>query len=114
IRQALEAEGFVYAPERPGYFLYKEDITTVTLQDQPFEKLLDLRVTCYREATTGQYTYGIIAEEADALGLTGLVVYDSRGYPSNIRDDRLMLYLLQLAKIQNARIDELESRIAAL
>jgi hypothetical protein len=54
--------------------------------------------------------YGFIAEDADRLGLYELVGYDKEGLPDYFAYEKLPVFLLQLAKEQEARIKALEGK----
>lgn len=52
--------------------------------------------------------YGFIAEEAEALGLLPLVLYNDEGQVDYFAYEKLPIFLLQLAQEQDARIKALE------
>lgn len=52
--------------------------------------------------------YGFIAEEAEALGLLPLVLYNEQGQVDYFAYEKLPIFLLQLAQEQEARIQALE------
>jgi len=52
--------------------------------------------------------YGFIAEEAEALGLEPLVLYNEEGQVDYFAYEKLPIFLLQLAQEQDARIKALE------
>jgi hypothetical protein len=54
--------------------------------------------------------YGFIAEEAEALGLLPLVLYNSQGQVDYFAYEKLPIFLLQLAQEQEARIQALEGK----
>jgi hypothetical protein len=54
--------------------------------------------------------YGFIAEDADRLGLYELVGYDKEGLPDYFAYEKLPVFLLQLAKEQDARLKALEGK----
>jgi hypothetical protein len=69
-----------------------------------------------REAPPEPRTYvGLIAEEVDALGLSGFVQYDQdSGKPDGLMYDRIIVGALALIQDQASRIDRLEERLEAL
>jgi hypothetical protein len=52
--------------------------------------------------------YGFIAEEAEALGLLPLILYNEEGQVDYFAYEKLPIFLLQLAQEQEARIQALE------
>ena len=59
-----------------------------------------------------QIQHGFIAEEAQELGLDELIQYDSTGVPDYFAYEKLPIFLLQLIQEQDARIKELENKLA--
>ncbi len=77
---------------------YKENITP--LQDD-WTKILQVQpVTYTRPGNPGRWEYGYIAEEIDSIGLTTMVGYDADGIPEDVRYDKMILYLVEMLKIQ--------------
>jgi len=97
---------------------YKKDILGL---ETDFFRILRVRAKSFNEKTTGRHEVGFIAEEFDEAGLGDLVVYDSAGQPEAIKYDRVPLYLLEVLKAQQVRLEgervksgELEKRLARL
>ncbi|MBN1542546.1 tail fiber domain-containing protein [candidate division KSB1 bacterium] len=84
---------------------YKTDIEP--LQDD-FSKILAVEPKSYRYKEDNVQDIGLIAEELDQLGLQNLVQYDEQGRPDAVKYDRVSLYLLQVIKQMQARINKLE------
>lgn len=61
-----------------------------------------------------EWHFGAIAEEVDALGLSGAVQYDAEGRPERIYYDKIALYLIPLVKAQQQQLEALERRLLAL
>jgi hypothetical protein len=83
---------------------YKDQIQT--LQDD-FDKILDAEPVSFTDKVSGEQCIGFIAEEFADLGLDNLVV-ERDGEPDAIRYELVSLYLLEVIKDQNKRIEELE------
>ncbi|MBI5744545.1 MAG: hypothetical protein HY952_08355 [Elusimicrobia bacterium] len=90
---------------------YKKDILGL---DDDFFKILKVRAKSFNEINTGRHEVGFIAEEFDAAGLKDLVVYDAAGRPDAIKYDRVPLYLLEVIKAQQARIEAERAKSAEL
>jgi hypothetical protein len=74
---------------------------------------LDLRPVKFLWRDTGQEDIGLVAEEVEQVA-PNLVIYDQQGHPNTVNYDRLTLYLLELAKAQQKRIDKLERNLIAM
>ncbi len=121
--RSLYKWGSNYYPVRwdaeSGYFLqdtssrrYKENIHRL---ETDFATLLQAQPMIYtRPNRPEHWEIGFIAEDLDALGLTPLVLYDSAGHPDAVHYDRVCLYLLQIAKEQQAELARQLARIEAL
>lgn len=89
--------------------LYKENITT--LHDD-WSKILQVRPTTYtRPGNEERWEYGYIAEEIDAIGLTTMVGYDAEGNPEDVRYDKMIIYLVEMLKIQQQEIEGLKAQM---
>lgn len=96
---------------------YKQDVEDVTIDPEAF---LNLRPRTWRDklevekepATTTRHI-GFIAEEVDELGLP-FVEYDQNGDPEALMYERFSVGAVQVMKAQQAQIDALAERIAAL
>ncbi len=78
-----------------------------TLKDD-WTKLCKTRPVQYsRFHSPDRSEIGYIAEEIDSVGLGHLVGYDHDGKPADVRYDRMVLYLTELVKDQQEKIDEL-------
>lgn len=92
---------------------YKTHIVPAPLD----RRVLDLQPVRfdYREPNpvTGEplpRSLGLIAEDVDALGLRDLVTYQD-GQPEAVQYDKLALYLLEVIKDQQRRIEALEAKL---
>lgn len=63
----------------------------------------------YKESK--QEGIGFIAEELDAAGFKSLVNYGEDGLPEGVNYDKVSLYLLQVIKEQQKRIEQLEAHL---
>lgn len=80
-----------------------------------FKKILDIEPKTYtRHGTPDEWEIGYIAEEFAEAGLTRLVGYDQEGLPDYIHYDRISLYLTEVVKQQQQRIETLEHENEAL
>lgn len=79
-----------------------EDDFTLILQAQP--------KTYTRSHNPDRWELGYIAEEMDSLGLTKLVSYDTKGIPDGFNYEMMILYVVEVLKLQQARIEELEAK----
>jgi len=103
----------------PSSVRYKKDISNHELSN--LEKILKLKTkkfkykNKYRDLNRGQdWQYGIIAEEAEGLGLKEIIEYDAEGRPDRINFGVVSLYALQLIKQQRDEIDLLKTQVARL
>ena len=82
---------------------FKENIST--LQDD-WTKILNIRPVKYtRPGLADYWEYGYIAEEIDSIGLSNLVTYDTTGLPNNVNYEKMVLYLTEMIKLQQERLD---------
>jgi hypothetical protein len=89
---------------------YKDDIKPL---EENFDKILDAEPVSFTDKVSGERNIGFIAEEFEKLGLENLVVHrDSK--PDAIKYELVSLYLLEIIKKQNAKIEELTQRIDAI
>lgn len=82
----------------------------VELLKDDFNKVLRLEPRSFIDKATGNKEIGYIAEELDILGLKNLVAYKNNE-PDSIKYDRLVLYLIEVVKDQQKRIDEIEAKL---
>jgi hypothetical protein len=91
---------------------YKENIRT--LQDD-WTKILKVRPVKYtRPGREDYWEYGYIAEEIDSIGITNLVTYDTTGLPNNVNYEKMVLYLTEMVKLQQERLDRQQGQIDEL
>lgn len=79
--------------------------------------LLEVRAVLFRYITEPEDApkqLGWIAEELLAAGFPEFVFYDVEGQVQGINYDRVVVALLELAKIQQTQYDDLAARVAAL
>lgn len=89
---------------------YKTQIND--LQVSP-DAVLQLRPVSFRYKSSGQQDIGLVAEEVEPLA-KDLVIYDKQGRPDGVKYDRVALYLLEVVKSQQERIEALEERLESL
>jgi hypothetical protein len=88
---------------------YKENI--VPLADD-FQKLLSAEPKSYTmKGDPNRREIGFIAEEIDGLGLTNLVHYTEDGLPDALKYEKMVLYLVEIAKGQKAQIESLNQKL---
>jgi hypothetical protein len=97
---------------------YKVDITDLVIDPR---SVLKLRPRVWRDAgqveedpDMDRWTVGFVAEEVAEAGLTPFVDYDSDDNPESVAYDRLAVALLAVVQDQEARLQSLEERMAAL
>ncbi len=91
---------------------YKIKVGTLT---DDWTKIFLTRPVKYTRARSPEHwEYGYIAEEMDSIGLNNLVGYDLEGIPSDVKYDRIVIYLTELMKIHQKEIDGLHKKIARL
>jgi hypothetical protein len=97
---------------------YKVDITDLVIDPQA---VLKLRPRTWRDAgqveqdpDMDRWTVGFVAEEVAEAGLTPFVDYDGDDNPESVAYDRLAVALLAVVQDQEARLQSLEERMAAL
>ena len=79
--------------------------------EKDFHQVLKVEPKKYVDNASGQKEIGYIAEEFDELGLDDLVIYDGAGRPNGLKYDRITLYLVELVKEQQQRIETLEAAL---
>lgn len=102
-----------------GLFMYdnssrrfKENITPLA---EDFKLILKAQPKTYtRPGAPGIWELGYIAEEMDSLGLKKLVSYDQDGIPDGYNYEKMILYVTEVLKMQNADIEALQQEVAAL
>jgi hypothetical protein len=60
------------------------------------------------------WEYGYIAEEVDSIGLTNLVTYDTTGLSNGVNYEKMVLYLTEMVKLQQERLDRQQIQIDEL
>ena len=89
---------------------YKENIAPLA---DDFEKLLSAEPKSYtmKGDTERRREIGYIAEDIDELGLTSLVHYTEDGLPDALKYEKMVLYLVEIAKSQKAEIESLNHKL---
>jgi hypothetical protein len=97
---------------------YKEDIQPLTVSASEILKLTPVRYrykeSALEEGSERPIEVGLIAEQVSALGFDEIVYFGKDGLPEGIQYSRIPMYLLNVCKEQQARIDSLEARLSAL
>ena len=76
--------------------------------EDDWSKITNTRPVQYTRSHNSDYLeIGYIAEEIDNVGLTHLVGYDDQGRPADVRYDRMVIYLTEIVKDQQGKIEEL-------
>jgi len=75
--------------------------------------VLELRPVKYRCRVSGKEDVGLIAEEVEQV-TRDLVIHNDEGDPEAVKYDRVALYLLEVVKSQQERIEALEKKVEAL
>lgn len=79
-----------------------------------FAKVLAIEPVSFRYRDSGHESVGYLAEDLHEKGLGSLVSYDDEGLPFSINYKLLPVYLLELLKSQQAMIEQLQARVAAM
>jgi hypothetical protein len=79
-----------------------------------FNKILDAEPCEFTDKTSGLNEIGFIAEEFVAAGLEDLVIYGEGHRPNGLKYNKISLYLLEVVKAQQKRIDEIERTVGIL
>lgn len=90
---------------------YKEDIQDLNID---FQKILDVKPKIYIDKSSGQNEIGYIAEEFDQIGLSNLVIYNQENEPDGLKYERVSIYLIEIIKEQQKRIEALERKFNSL
>lgn len=92
---------------------YKENITPL---EDDFARVLSLQPKTYTRigGDPNRWEIGYLAEEVHDLGLHRLVEYDLQGRPDGVNYEKMVLYLNEVIKQQQARIAALEQRVSEL
>jgi len=88
---------------------FKENIQT--LEGEDYYKIFQARPTIFTDKETKERNIGYIAEEFDELGLNHLVIYNEDGQPDGLKYELISLYLVEIMKDQQQRIQELDQRL---
>jgi hypothetical protein len=93
---------------------YKENVENAV---HGLQEVLQLRPVTYngKSDIDGDKRFGgFIAEEVDAIGLTEFVVYDEENRPDSLGYDRMVSLCVKAIQEQQALIQDLTTRLAAL
>lgn len=91
---------------------YKRNIRPL---EDDFSLILKSQPRVYNRLTdTVYWELGYIAEEMDSIGLHNLVQHDANGVIDGFDYDKMILYAVEVLKIQDAAIRDLKAEIAAL
>jgi len=100
------ASGVVY--KDASSLRYKKDVEPLV---GDFSKILQAQPVSFNYISNNRPDTGYIAEDFDALGLKGLVVYDKQGRADSIKYDKIPLYILEVVKQQQLDIQALQQRL---
>lgn len=89
---------------------YKENIKPLSVNTA---NVLDLQSVSFRYIELKQEDVGLIAEEVDKV-IPDLVVYDKNNNPESVKYDRVSIYLLEVIKEQQGKIESQENDIENL
>jgi len=89
---------------------YKTNIETLVTDPN---RVLMLRPVTFDWKSTGQHDVGLIAEEVSET-VSDLAIFDENGNPDGVKYDKVAIYLLELVKQQEKRINELEEKVKDL
>jgi hypothetical protein len=103
-----DANGVLYKLSSSERF--KENIRELKTDPQAVLKLQPKR---FKWKSTGQEDVGLIAEEVEQQ-IPDLVIYDNEGRPDAVKYDAVTLYLLELVKEQQKKIETLEAKLDKL
>ncbi len=90
---------------------FKEDVEPLAAD---FHKILALEPKSFTYRESGERSIGYMAEEVDGAGVNDLVSYDAEGKPLSVHYKMIPVYLLEMVKDQQRRLDEQERTIAEL
>ncbi len=91
---------------------YKTDVADA---EHGLADVLKLRSVTYKAKNDGDTVFGgLIAEEVHDAGLTEFVAYDKEGRPDAIHYGNMVALLTKAIQEQQAMIDELKTKVAAL
>jgi len=83
--------------------------------EDDFSLILKAQPRTYtRKVDPNHWEIGYIAEEMDSLGLKHLVEYDKDGRPDGYNYEKMILYVTEVLKMQDAAIQQLNAEVAAL
>jgi hypothetical protein len=87
---------------------YKENFQEVS--EEYASKIHEVKAMSYNYKQTGQKSYGVVAEDIEALGLKDAVMYNKEGQADAV--DYQVLYIMMLKEMQVMRkeLNELKSR----
>ena len=103
---------------QPSSLRYKKDITNYSFD---VSKLLDTNLVSFKylnqykdKKANRELFYGYIAEDIAANGLEEILCYDENGQPNAVNYSLVGVLTLELVKMQEKRIKELENKIAEM
>ena len=91
---------------------YKKDITPLQTN---FQQILQLEPKQFKMkegyGEPNKWIFGYIAEDVDGLGLKRLCIYDKENRPDGVKYKKIAIYVLEVVKDQQQRIEQLEESI---
>ena len=98
----IDASGNLF--EDASSIRYKKDVADLEVDTA---KVLELNPVSFRYKRNDQEDIGLIAEDVNEI-IPDLVNYDKEGLPNGVKYDRISVYLLEIIKEQQERINSLE------
>lgn len=99
-----------------GVFYWNSSSAKYKKNIQPFKddfyKIFNVKPKSFISKESNTPDIGYIAEEFEKAGLKDLIIYRN-GQPESIKYDKMPLYLIEIVKDQQERIEELERKVDA-
>jgi len=90
---------------------YKKNIKPLK---EDFYKIFKARPKSFIDKVSNQRDIGYIAEELDKVGLKSLVIYNEKGQPDGVKYEKVPIYLLEVMRDWQRRLEKLEKENAIL
>lgn len=106
----VDDNGVLYKKVAISSRRYKTNIKRIEVDPQ---KILKLQTVGFEWKDTGKEDVGLIAEDVEKA-VPDLVIYNDKGNPEGVKYDKVTLYLLEVVKAQQEKIDFLERRMETM